>query len=58
MAEEQASSLALRARVEEDMEALCAVCQSGEVGHGQQIVFCEYCNVAVHQQVRVYLPFR
>lgn len=49
--EEQASSEAMRARVEEDMEAVCAVCMSGEVGPARQIVFCEHCNVAVHQHV-------
>jgi hypothetical protein len=41
----------MKARQEEDMETNCAVCQDGEVGVMQQIVFCEYCNVAVHQQV-------
>ena len=36
-------------RVEEDMDAHCEVCGDGDVAHNNQIVFCEYCNVAVHQ---------
>lgn len=52
LAQEASASLAAqRQRLEEDMEANCAVCSQGEVHVGQQIVFCEYCNVAVHQQV-------
>lgn len=49
--EATASLAAQRLRAEEDMEANCAVCLQGDVFVGQQIVFCEYCNVAVHQQV-------
>jgi hypothetical protein len=52
LAQEASASLAAqRQRLEEDMEANCAVCSQGEVHVGQQIVFCEYCNVAVHQKV-------
>jgi hypothetical protein len=58
LAEEATASLvAQRLRAEEDMEANCAVCLKGEVFVGQQIVFCEYCNVAVHQQVGKSRPF-
>ena len=49
VAEEHRNLAALQRRAEEDMDANCAVCGSGEVGPSNQIVFCEYCNVAVHQ---------
>ena len=49
VAEEHRNLAALQRRAEEDMDANCAVCSSGEVGPSNQIVFCEYCNVAVHQ---------
>ena len=49
VAEEHRNLAALQRRAEEDMDANCAVCGSGEVGPSNQIVFCEYCNIAVHQ---------
>ena len=36
-------------QVVEDMEKDCAICGQGDVGHANAIVFCEYCDVAVHQ---------
>lgn len=36
-------------QLEQDMNAICAVCNDGEVAPGNQILFCEGCNVAVHQ---------
>ena len=32
-----------------DMEAVCDICNDGEVTPDNQILFCEACNVAVHQ---------
>ena len=34
---------------EEDMNAVCSICNDGEVTPENQIIFCEACNVAVHQ---------
>ena len=48
-----ASLAAARAQVEADSEADCSVCGRGDVGPGRQIVFCECCNVAVHQHVSI-----
>ncbi|GKY91265.1 hypothetical protein MPSEU_000099100 [Mayamaea pseudoterrestris] len=36
-------------QLELDMEAVCDVCNDGEVTPDNQILFCESCNVAVHQ---------
>mmetsp|Transcript_3140 Transcript_3140/g.4504 ORF Transcript_3140/g.4504 Transcript_3140/m.4504 type:complete len:1211 (+) Transcript_3140:297-3929(+) len=36
-------------QLERDMEAVCEICQDGEVTPENQILFCEACNVAVHQ---------
>jgi hypothetical protein len=36
-------------RREEDMDAVCSICNDGEVTPDNQILFCEACNVAVHQ---------
>jgi hypothetical protein len=33
----------------EDMDAVCSICNEGEVTPENQILFCEACNVAVHQ---------
>ena len=33
----------------QDMEAECCICADGEVTPDNQILFCEACNVAVHQ---------
>ena len=35
---------------EEDMDAVCSICDDGDVTPDNQILFCESCNVAVHQQ--------
>jgi hypothetical protein len=36
-------------QLEEDMNAVCNICSSGEVTPDNQILFCEACNVPVHQ---------
>ena len=36
-------------QLEQDMDAVCEICNDGEVTHDNQILFCEACNVAVHQ---------
>jgi hypothetical protein len=36
-------------RAVEDEEALCAVCGDGSAAEGNEIVFCERCDLAVHQ---------
>lgn len=33
----------------EDGEELCHVCNSGDSDESNQIIFCDFCNVAVHQ---------
>lgn len=33
-----------------DMEAVCNICVDGDVTPGNQILFCESCNVPVHQR--------
>ena len=40
----------LQERREEDMDAVCSICNDGEVTPDNQILFCEACNVAVHQK--------
>jgi len=39
-----------RRQVEEDMEANCVVCFDGDPHGRNQIVFCECCNIPVHQE--------
>jgi hypothetical protein len=36
-------------RLEQDMDAVCCICDDGEVTPDNQIIFCESCNVPVHQ---------
>jgi len=40
---------AFQAQLEQDMDAVCMICDDGEVTPDNQILFCESCNVAVHQ---------
>jgi PHD-zinc-finger like domain/PHD-finger len=49
MAAALAERLAKEAKDKEDQEALCFVCGAGDAIHGDQIVFCERCDIAVHQ---------
>jgi PHD-zinc-finger like domain/PHD-finger len=41
--------LAWQKQLEQDMDAVCEICGDGEVIPENQILFCEACNVAVHQ---------
>ena len=41
--------LAAQRQLEQDMDAVCEICLDGEVTPDNQILFCEACNVAVHQ---------
>jgi PHD-zinc-finger like domain/PHD-finger len=41
--------LAWQRQLEQDMDAVCEICGDGEVIPENQILFCEACNVAVHQ---------
>lgn len=36
-------------QLEQDMDAVCEICNDGEVTPDNQILFCEACDVAVHQ---------
>jgi hypothetical protein len=36
-------------RIHEDMEAECYVCGSGDSPHGDTIIFCDHCDIPVHQ---------
>ena len=40
---------AWQAQLEQDMDAVCDICLDGDVTVDNQILFCESCNVAVHQ---------
>ena len=44
------ADLAWKAQLEQDMDAVCDICADGEVTPDNQILFCEACNVAVHQK--------
>jgi PHD-zinc-finger like domain/PHD-finger len=37
-------------RISMDMEAVCVICDDGNITPNNQIIFCESCNVAVHQR--------
>jgi hypothetical protein len=41
--------MAWQKQLEQDMDAVCDICNDGEVAPDNQILFCESCNVAVHQ---------
>jgi hypothetical protein len=41
--------VAWQKQLEQDMDAVCDICKDGEVTPDNQILFCESCNVAVHQ---------
>jgi hypothetical protein len=43
------ADLAWQAQLEQDMDAVCDVCWDGEVTPENQIIFCDSCNVAIHQ---------
>ena len=36
-------------KLEQDMDAVCCICNDGEVTPDNQIIFCESCDVPVHQ---------
>ena len=40
---------AWQAQLEQDMDAVCDICLDGDVTVDNQILFCESCNVAIHQ---------
>ena len=40
---------AYQKQLEEDMDAVCEICNDGEVTPDNQILFCEACDVAIHQ---------
>jgi PHD-finger len=41
--------MAWQRQLEKDMDAVCVICDDGEVTPDNQILFCEACNVVVHQ---------
>ena len=43
------ADMAWQAQLEQDMDAVCDICWDGEVTPENQIIFCDSCNVAVHQ---------
>uniref|UniRef100_A0A7S1BK89 PHD-type domain-containing protein n=2 Tax=Corethron hystrix TaxID=216773 RepID=A0A7S1BK89_9STRA len=44
------ASEAQKAQIEKDLDADCDVCGDGNVTCSNQILFCEACNIAVHQK--------
>lgn len=44
------AELAWQAQLDQDMDAVCDVCFDGEVTPDNQIIFCDACNVAIHQR--------
>lgn len=40
-----------------DQDALCCICSNGEVDNLNQIIFCDLCNIAVHQVGLILLLF-
>ena len=49
MIRKKEEALAWQQQLEQDMDAVCDICNDGEVTQKNQILFCETCNVAVHQ---------
>lgn len=41
--------IAFQKQRDQDMDAVCEICGDGEVTPENQILFCEACNVAIHQ---------
>ena len=41
--------MAFQKQRDQDMDAVCEICNDGEVTPDNQILFCEACNVAIHQ---------
>jgi len=41
--------IAVEKERDRDMDAVCEICNDGEVTPDNQIIFCEACNVAVNQ---------
>jgi len=41
--------IAVEKERDQDMDAVCEICNDGEVTPDNQIIFCEACNVAVNQ---------
>jgi len=45
----KAAVQALQKQQEQDMDVVCDICNDGKVYVKNQILFCESCNVSVHQ---------
>lgn len=50
LARQRDADLAWKIQQEQDMDAVCDVCGDGEVTPENQILFCERCNIAIHQR--------
>lgn len=50
IARRREADAAWQAQLEQDMDAVCDICLDGDVTVDNQILFCEACNVAVHQK--------